>query len=136
MKQHREIGTLLLVDDHLPLLRNLAFLLEISGFHTMTASNGAEALELLEREQPDLIISDIDMPIMNGYELLADLRSSARPQIPVILMSARYTLEDVLYSLDLGADDYIPKPFDIGDVLDAIERCAPQLMPQDQKVAS
>ncbi len=113
----------LLVDDYAPLLRNMAFLLELAGFEVTTARDGQEALDGLRQRTPDLIISDIDMPRLNGYDLLRQVR--AQPEwmgVPFIFISARYTWEDLMLGLELGADDYVPKPFDIYDLLDAIGR--------------
>ncbi|MBZ0303211.1 MAG: response regulator [Anaerolineae bacterium] len=137
MQQPADLGTVLLVDDYLPLLRNMAFLLELTGFHALTATNGAEALALMEAQTPDLIISDIEMPLMNGFEFLSTVRADARWQsTPFILASAHYELDDVLHSLDLGADDYVPKPFDIYDVLDSIHRTAPFVAAHSHPIAS
>ncbi len=137
MFQFNELGTVLLVDDHLPLLRNMAFLLEITGFNTLTASNGAEALGILNNCSPDLIICDVKMPVMDGYDFLKSVRQDSRwQQTPFIFASACYDLDDVLFGLDMGASDYIPKPFDIYDVLDSIQRTAPHIIARSHKLAS
>jgi DNA-binding response OmpR family regulator len=123
-----DLATVLLVDDNIALLRNLAFLLDIIGFEVKTATNGAEALKRIQTDTPDLVIADIDLPIINGYDLLRALRSDPNLQhVPFIFASLRYELDDLMYGLDLGATDYIPKPFDIYDVLDAIQRSLPTL---------
>ena len=137
MVQYNTLGTVLLVDDHLPLLRNMAFLLEIVGFHTLTAASGQDALDLMNTCSPDLIISDIDMPGMDGFEFLRAVRGDERWHgTPFIFTSTRYGLDDLLLSLDIGADDFVPKPFDIYDVLDAIQRAAPHLIHKPEKIAS
>ncbi len=124
-----QLGSILIVDDHLPLLRNLAFLLEVTGFEVLTAANGFEALRILETDCPDLVISDVEMPIMNGFDLLDAMRSNERWQaIPFIFASVRYDLDDLMYGLDLGANDYVPKPYDIFDILDAIHRTTPAMI--------
>ena len=135
------LGTILIVDDYLPLLRNMAFLLRIAGFDVLTASGGTEALKVLDKHTPDLVISDIAMPCMDGYSLLQAIRSNVRWQkLPFVFTSVQYDLEDLLYGLDLGANDYIPKPFDIYDVLDSIHRTVPALItrqaPQKEPIAS
>ena len=130
-------GLILLIDDHIPLLRSMAFLLEVAGFDVVTATSGMEAIDALRQQTPDLIISDVNMPGMDGYELLQRIRSAANWQdIPFIFASAKYEMHDLLYGLELGANDYIPKPFDIYDVLDAIQRTAPQLIQADRRLAS
>lgn len=114
---------ILLVDDSIALLRKLAFLLEIAGFSVLTAPNGEKALDILRLQTPDLMISDVEMPEMNGYELLQSVRTSRQwRHIPVILTSDKYDLDDLLHALDAGATDYLPKPFDIYDVLDSVKR--------------
>jgi CheY-like chemotaxis protein len=130
-------GLILLVDDHAPLLRNMAFLLEVAGFDVLTATSGAHALELLGEHCPDLVISDVNMRGMDGYELLRRVRSDLQlRQLPFIFASARYEMHDLLYGLELGANDYIPKPFDIYDVLDSIQRTVPHLITDRDRLAS
>jgi DNA-binding response OmpR family regulator len=117
---------ILLVEDNPRLLRSMAFLLHVIGFEVMTACDGIEALELLRMRTPDIILSDIDMPYLDGYELLRQVRLDVRwSKIPFIFASDKYSLDDLMYALDLGADDYLPKPFDIHDVLEVIERALP-----------
>lgn len=120
-------SSILLVEDHAPLLRSMAFLLEVAGFEVNVAANGIEALDVLARNHPDLMLSDIDMPVMNGYELLRQVRADRRwHNIPVIFTSHRYTLDDVMRALDVGADGYLPKPFDFDDLLNAINDIFPE----------
>ncbi|NWG18602.1 MAG: response regulator [Chloroflexi bacterium] len=114
--------TILLVEDNAPLLRNMAFILQLIGFKVLSAANGAQALDVLRRCVPDLIISDLDMPVLNGYELLRQVRSDQSwGRIPFIVISDKYDLPDLMRGLELGASDYVPKPFDIYDLLDAIK---------------
>jgi CheY-like chemotaxis protein len=85
----------------------------VADFEVHCAANGVEALDVLREHHPDLIISDVDMPEMDGYELLGRVRSDRQCRnIPLIFTSHRYTLDDVMRALDLGADGYLPKPFD------------------------
>ena len=129
MNQHTTVGTILIVDDYLPLLRNMAFLLEMTGFDVLTATDGQRALEVLETHCVDLVISDIDMPTLDGYGLLRTLRNDVRwHSLPFIFASAHYELDDLMYGLEMGANDYVPKPFDIYDVLDAVQRTVPNLI--------
>jgi DNA-binding response OmpR family regulator len=126
---HTTIGTVLLVEDHAPLRRNLAFLLQAAGFEVAMASNGQEAITLLGKTNPNIIISDIDMPQVDGYGLLRFVRDSLEwHNTPFILTSAKYDYDDLINGLELGANDYLPKPFDIYDVLDAIQRVAPDVI--------
>lgn len=141
MKAHSSIPVhhelILLVDDSIPLLRKLAFLLEIAGFSVLTAASSEKALDILHYQTPDLVVSDVDMPDMDGYELLKTIHTSRQWQhIPVILTSERYDLDDLLHALDLGAADYLPKPYDIYDVLDAVKRTLEdQSMLSDHRLA-
>lgn len=122
---------ILLVDDNPRLLRSMAFLMTVAGFQVTTAGSGAEALDALRESTPDFIIADAEMDGMDGYELVRAIRRQSRlTTTPVILTSANYELNDMLRALDLGADDFIPKPFDIFDLLDAIRRVRPSAVPQ------
>lgn len=99
----------LIVDDELAIIKFLRANLEAKGFETLAAMDGAEALETIERELPDLVILDIMMPKMDGFEVCRRLREWS--QVPIIMLSARGDEEDKVKCLELGADDYITKPF-------------------------
>jgi len=99
----------LIVDDELAIIKFLRANLEAKGFETLAAMNGNEALETIERELPDLVILDIMMPKMDGFEVCRRLREWS--QIPIIMLSARGDESDKVTCLDLGSDDYITKPF-------------------------
>jgi two-component system KDP operon response regulator KdpE len=101
---------ILIADDDAPILRLVRTKLQNDGYRVVTATNGQEAVDLFENEQPDLIVLDIMMPIMDGIEALRRIREQS--QVPIILLTARTAGRDKVRSLDLGADDYITKPFD------------------------
>jgi DNA-binding response OmpR family regulator len=131
-----DCGVILLVEDSIPLLRNAAFLLEISGYRVLTATSGVEGISVLHRQRPDLIVSDIEMPHMDGYQFLQAVRADRRWRtIPFIFISGKYELDDLMYGLDLGADDYLPKPFDIYELLEVIERTLPSIADDSQQKA-
>jgi signal transduction histidine kinase len=112
---------ILVVEDNLSLLEGVHDLLEVSGYRVLTAPGGPPALTLLERNRPDLIISDIMMPGMDGYELFEKVR--ARPDLadtPFIFLTARGGKEEVRRGKEMGADDYIIKPFEEEDLLVAV----------------
>jgi signal transduction histidine kinase len=112
---------IMVVEDDLALLEGIRELLELSGYRALTASNGREALDLLEKELPDLIISDIMMPEMDGYEFHSAVREIGRlTSIPFIFLTARGEKSDIRRGRSSGADDYITKPFDDEDLLAAI----------------
>jgi len=97
------------VDDELSILKYLRANLEVEGYKVLTAMNGVQALQTLETELPDLIVLDIMMPEMDGFEVCRRLREWS--QLPIIMLSARDDESDKVQCLDLGADDYITKPF-------------------------
>lgn len=102
--------TILLVDDNQSLLDYLAEILE--DYHTLTASDGMEALRVLDQNAVDLLISDIMMPEMSGYELVGRIKQSeSHSTIPIILLTAKSLEEDKLRGLRIGIDDYLTKPF-------------------------
>jgi len=129
MDDNNSLGLILLVEDHAPLRNSMTFLLEVAGFDVVSAADGEEALNVLRQQIPDVVVSDVSMPKMDGYELLRRIRSTSQwRKLPFIFTSARYEMEDLMYGLELGANDYVPKPFDIYDVLDAIQRTVPSLI--------
>ena len=104
----------LLVDDDALLRRSLAFNLQKAGFRTSTAANAEDALAMARQDPPDLIILDIGLPDMDGLDALRHLREQM--DVPVIFLTARRRELDQALGLEMGADDYITKPFDL-DVL-------------------
>ncbi len=119
MKQFR----ILIVDDEPRILNFLTAKLHASGYETFTAANGLEALEQAQAQEPDLIILDVLMPKMDGFETLQELRSFS--SVPVIFLSAKGTDVDRIKGLGLGADDYLGKPFSPDELvarIDAIRR--------------
>ena len=99
----------LLVDDDPDLLSVTGFALQQAGFLVIKAANGFEALTAFEAEQPDLAVLDINMPGMSGFELAEKLRERSR--IPLMMLTVRHEEQDVVRALELGADDYLAKPF-------------------------
>ncbi len=113
--------TLLIIEDDLELLASMQHTLQRNGFKILTAPDGLHGLELALKEHPDLIICDIMMPYVSGYEVLAELRSRSETSgIPFIFLTALDTPEDVREGMARGADDYLPKPFKQADLLHAI----------------
>jgi len=105
-------GKILVVDDEIYIVHILDFSLGMEGYEVLTASDGEQALETAQREQPDLIVLDIMMPKLDGYETCKLLKTDERTrQIPVILLSAKGRHTDQKIGYEVGADDYITKPF-------------------------
>jgi DNA-binding response OmpR family regulator len=110
-------NTLLIVEDNASLQNYLKLILE-EKYQIVTANNGVEALEVLEKNKVNLIISDIMMPIMDGYALLKELKENNQYRsIPVIMLTAKADKEDKLNALRIGVDDYLLKPFDEDELL-------------------
>lgn len=116
MKKH-----ILLVEDNERLRFNLLFVLNKEGFDAVGATNGAEALELIAKDSPDLVISDIMMPDMDGYDLVKHLRESPQTfSLPVIFLTAKTAPEELRNGMLYGVDDYLTKPVNINDLLATI----------------
>ena len=104
--------TIMVVDDNPDIITIVKTILEGKGYNVLSASSGAQLLNLLEGTKPDLIILDIMMPEMDGLEVLSRLKAlTETASIPVILLTAKVQYEDVLGGYKLGADYYITKPF-------------------------
>lgn len=102
----------LVVDDEKHILELIKFNLEREGFTVFTAEDGATALNITHKEKPDLIILDIMLPGMSGYEVCESLSQDISTRdIPIIMLSARVTETDKVHGLEKGADDYVTKPF-------------------------
>lgn len=101
--------TILIVDDERRMVSLLHSYLEQEGYRVVTAYNGREALEVARRENPDLVVLDIMMPEMNGYEFMKIRR--AESDTPIIMLTAKVEDDDKIIGLELGADDYVTKPF-------------------------
>ncbi len=105
-------GKILVVDDEIYIVHILDFSLGMEGYEVITALDGEQALEKMKSDKPDLIVLDIMMPKLDGYEVCKAIKSSPETrQIPVILLSAKGRNVDQKLGFDVGADDYITKPF-------------------------
>lgn len=111
---------ILIVDDEAQILRFLSPALQAAGYDTCTAATGADALAALER-RPDLIVLDLGLPDMDGKAVIERLR--ATHDLPVIVLSARDEEMEKIMALDLGADDFVAKPFAIGELLARLRVC-------------
>ncbi len=111
---------ILIVDDDVDALELMEELFESKGYDPFTATNGIEALNLVRDEDPDMVISDIRMPDMDGMQLLEEL-SKRHPQIPVIMVTAHGTIEAAVEAIKMGAKDYILKPLRLDEILAKVE---------------
>jgi DNA-binding response OmpR family regulator len=118
----KAIASILVVDDQADLLENIELALEAFGYRVLTAHDGIEALEVLKSQPVDLILADIAMPRMNGYQLYERVRDKMQwVTIPFVFLTARALDSDVRYGKELGADDYLTKPIQPEDLLAAVQ---------------
>ncbi len=108
--------SILLVEDDADLAAGLLEALRKEGFAINHVANGRDALHVIAAEPPDIVILDLGLPDMDGLTVLRRMRPD-HPELPVLLLTARNTVEDKVAGLDSGADDYLPKPFDIAELL-------------------
>jgi len=113
---------ILIAEDEPTLLENLQLMLQMEGYEVLTACDGAQAIDVATQHRPDLVISDVMMPKLNGYDVVKALRENeATALLPVILLTAKADRNDVRLGMTLGADDYLVKPYRRDELLDAIE---------------
>jgi DNA-binding response OmpR family regulator len=117
-------GPILIVEDDEVILSTIASLLVEEGFDVLTAFNGQEALAHVAQRRPRLILLDMKMPVMDGWAFAAAYREQEGPHAPIIVMTAAH--DSRTRAVEIGADDYITKPFDVETLLDLIHRHAPQ----------
>ena len=113
-----ETQTILVVDDDDDIRAVVCHNLEVDGFRVLSAAGGDEAMEILEHDTPNLVILDVMMPVRDGYDVLAELRS--RPEtaeLPVVLLTAKRAESDIWEGWSSGADYYMTKPFEVGELL-------------------
>ncbi len=114
--------TILVIDDNNDLRENTAEILDLAGYKTLTAENGKRGVEVATREKPDVIVCDIMMPELDGYGVLHLLRKNSDTQhIPFIFLTAKTERGDFRKGMEMGADDYVTKPFEDIELLNAIE---------------
>lgn len=107
--------SILIVDDEAQIQRFLRHALEAAGYRVLTADRAATALRLIALESPDLVVLDLGLPDLDGKAVLGQLRQTS--EVPVIVLSARDDETEKISALDLGANDYVEKPFGIGELL-------------------
>jgi two-component system KDP operon response regulator KdpE len=111
----RALGAILVVDDDPAIRRGLAAELAAAGYETIEAADGEEGTRLAEEKEPDLVLTDLAMPVADGFSLIARVRKRART--PILVLSVRGEDADKIRALDLGADDYVVKPFSVPELL-------------------
>ncbi len=116
------MNKILVIEDDESYLDNIKILLEEEGYSVITASNGSKGIQRASKENPDLIICDIMLPDISGHSILEELRKRQKTKfVPFIFLTAKSSASDVREGMNLGADDYLTKPFLADDLLKAVE---------------
>ena len=110
----------LIVDDEANIVISLDFLMRQQGFETAIANNGVDALAALEDFEPDLVLLDVSMPLLDGFGVVQRIREGDRPETKVIMLTAKGQDAEVKKGLALGADLYVTKPFSTRDLVDSV----------------
>ncbi len=127
----RERPLVLVADDNADIRNLLATRLRTRGFDVVEAADGQEALDAALEQAPDIALLDWVMPVIQGHELCVKLKTDPETEtIPVVMLTARGEESDRLLGLDLGADDYLVKPFDIEELVATIRRLTGQAAPE------
>jgi two-component system, OmpR family, response regulator len=115
--------TVVVAEDSAYISEMLVFLLEREGYTVHHAMDGGQAFELVSIVKPDLLLLDVDMPVMNGYDVLIKMKSlDELKDIPVVMLTAKGQESDVVKGFELGSDDYIVKPFRPGELLARVKQ--------------
>jgi len=122
---------ILVVDDEERILNFLSTKLKASGYEVLTAGNGITGLEQVQAQEPDLVVLDLLMPKMDGLEMLKQLRTFS--PVPVIILTAKGADTDRIKGLQLGADDYLTKPFNPDELVARIEAIRRRLEPEERR---
>jgi len=114
---------IVLAEDEPQIARLIEFKLKKEGYQIVWKENGEEALKAIKADRPDLILLDVMMPVMDGYEVLRRVKEDENlKSIPVVMLTARAQERDVVKGIDLGAEDYITKPFHPAELLARVKR--------------
>lgn len=114
--------SILVADDDPDILSIVSMSLETQGYQVFTAANGREAVDTARENQPDLVLMDMMMPVVSGYEAVTELKADARTRdIPIVGLSAKAMATDMERATDVGVDGYITKPFRIAQVISVVQ---------------
>jgi len=112
---------ILVVDDDEHILRSLSQYLELEEFQVVSASNGQDALALFASEKPDMLVLDVMMPGMDGFQVLESIRGNPdTAKVPVLMLTARDQHSDIMRGYQMGATSYLVKPFNLDELVEAI----------------
>lgn len=116
---------ILVVDDSATEMAVMTSSLKAGGFDVVTATNGEEALQSLERDRPDVVVLDVIMPGKNGFQVCRQIRSDARwATLPIVMVTSKDQESDRFWGMKQGASDYITKPFDPSNLVATVRRYA------------
>jgi len=117
---------ILVAEDEPMLLKTIELKLKKEGYEVITTADGREAVAKIEEMDPDLVITDIMMPYVSGLEIVAIIRKKNNKRIPIIMLSAMEQEKVVMEAFELGADDYITKPFSLNELVIRVKRLITQ----------
>src|SRR3990170_6091271 len=123
----------LVADDEAALRALIKTNLQFEGFETLTASNGQEALDVIRHEEPDVVLLDVMMPIMDGLDVLTELANEKHRRTRVILVTAKTSTEAQLQGWELGCDEYLTKPFDLDVLMERIRTVVERSQAENQE---
>jgi DNA-binding NarL/FixJ family response regulator len=116
------MNRILVIEDERPLRETLASVLQREGFDVVAAEDGRRGIEIVRAQAPDLVLCDVNMPEMDGHDVLAELRADPKfSELPFVFLTAKTDRSDVRAGMNLGADDYLTKPVITADLLAAIQ---------------
>jgi CheY-like chemotaxis protein len=123
---------ILVADDEPPIVRLMEFILARHGHQMLTAVNGEQALAMVREHAPDLVLLDIMMPRVDGYEVARTLRADPKlAQMPIIMLSAKAQEEDIQRGMEVGVDAYITKPFSPEHLVEVVQEHMNRVRPQE-----
>jgi two-component system KDP operon response regulator KdpE len=123
------VTRVLVVDDDPAIQRALGIGLRARGYEVLPARDGRTAVQACEQDEPDVVLLDLGLPDLSGVEVLRKVR--ARNQVPVIVLSARHGSDDKVEALDVGADDYVTKPFGMDELLARVRAAVRRAVPEE-----
>ena len=126
-------STILIIEDDPALLRGLKDNFETQGYRVRTANDGQKGLDALSKEPPDLLLLDLMLPKVNGYEICRQARAR-QLQLPIIMLTAKGQEDDIIRGLELGADDYVTKPFSIRELLARVKAFLRRREPESTEI--
>ena len=124
-------ATLLVAEDDRAVRESLTRALQLEGYAVVTAGDGAEALRAAASATPDVIVLDVSMPIIDGLTVCKVLRADGN-KVPILMLTARTETPDRVAGLDAGADDYVPKPFELDELLARLRALLRRAQPDDR----